>query len=83
MLNEQRQLWFAGALFTFKVIQLGADKFYRRGEYYIWERDGGAMVVYNPYWLYPVFVEACNSYGMLPEDVFFGELLGIPHSLEN
>lgn len=83
MSNEQVRLWFSGAFFLGKVISVGRDKFYKNGNVYIWEHEIGAVVVKDSNWLYPAFFEACNSYGIKPEDVFFGEFLGIPHALEN
>lgn len=72
-----------GCVFLGKVISVGRDKFYKNGNVYIWEHEIGAVVVKDSNWLYPAFFEACNSYGIKPEDVFFGEFLGIPHALEN
>lgn len=83
VINELTSLWFVGALYLGKRISLGVDKFYRSGDAYVWEHEMGAVVVYDPYSLYTAFSQACNSCGMLPEDIFFGEFLGIPNALEN
>ena len=82
--EQQRMAWFINALMVHKKLALGNDSFFLQGDFYLWQNpDGWKLQVVDPEWLYPIFVETCNSYGMSVDDYFFMELLGLPLCLNN